>query len=60
MKCPDNMTSWEYFDYLLESTGIITLPGSEFGKNGEGYVRLSSLAKREDIVEGMRRFIAID
>ena len=57
MKCPDSMTSWEYFDYLLENAGIVSIPGCEFGRNGEGYVRLSAFCKREDIIEGMKRFM---
>lgn len=42
MKCPNNMNSWEYFNELLENKGIVSIPGSGFGKNGEGFVRLSA------------------
>lgn len=59
MKCPDGMTSWEYFDYLLENAAIVAMPGSEFGKYGEGYVRLMAYGEKEDIIEGMKRFMSV-
>ena len=37
LKCPNNMTSWEFFDYLLEKAQIVGTPGAGFGRNGEGY-----------------------
>ena len=42
MKCPNNMNSWDYFDKLLEDYNIVSTPGSGFGKNGEGFLRLSA------------------
>ena len=41
-KTPHNLTSWEFFDRLLKNCQIISVPGSGFGKHGEGYVRLSA------------------
>jgi LL-diaminopimelate aminotransferase len=41
-KTPQNLTSWEFFDLLLDKCQIISVPGSGFGKHGEGYVRLSA------------------
>ncbi len=41
-KTPNNLTSWQFFDLLLEKCHIISVPGSGFGKHGEGYVRLSA------------------
>jgi LL-diaminopimelate aminotransferase len=41
-KTPPHLTSWEFFDLLLEKCHIISVPGSGFGKHGEGYVRLSA------------------
>ena len=38
LKTPDQMTSWEFFDYLLENAGIVGTPGSGFGPSGEGYL----------------------
>ena len=54
-KCKDNMKSWKFFDYLLENADIVGTPGVGFGKNGEGYFRLSAFGKREDIKEAMER-----
>ncbi len=41
-KTPKGMSSWEFFDHLLQMCHLICIPGSGFGKSGEGYVRLSS------------------
>ena len=43
------MTSWDFFDFLLEKAHVAVTPGSGFGKAGEGYVRISSYGHREDI-----------
>lgn len=56
MKIPQKFTSWEFFDYLLQEKQIVGTPGSGFGKNGEGYFRLSAFGDREDVVEAMKRF----
>jgi len=55
LKCPNNMTSWEFFDYLLENANVVGTPGEGFGKNGEGFFRLTSFGKREDIITAMNR-----
>lgn len=55
LKCPDNMTSWEFFDYLLDNVQIVGTPGSGFGKNGEGYFRLTSFGSRENTQEAVKR-----
>ena len=47
MKCPGGMTSWEFFDYLLEKTGVVGTPGSGFGPCGEGYFRLTPFGNAE-------------
>ncbi len=49
LRTPDGMTSWDFFDYLLEKAHVAVTPGSGFGKSGEGYVRISSYGHREDI-----------
>lgn len=49
LKCPDGFSSWEFFDELLKKAHVITTPGVVFGKNGEGYMRLSAFGHREDI-----------
>lgn len=55
LKCPNSMTSWEFFDYLLENVQIVGTPGSGFGKNGEGYFRLTSFGSRENTLEAVER-----
>ena len=42
LKTPDNMTSWEFFDFLLEKANVVGTPGSGFGPSGEGYFRLTA------------------
>ena len=56
MKCPNNMSSWEFFDYLLENAQVVGTPGAGFGKNGEGYFRLTSFGSKENTIEAMERF----
>ena len=56
LKCPNNMTSWDFFDFLLEKVQVVGTPGSGFGKNGEGYFRLTSFGSRENTIEAMKRF----
>ena len=56
LKCPNDMKSWEFFDYLLENAQVVGTPGSGFGKNGEGYFRLTSFGSRENTTEAMQRF----
>ena len=58
LKCPDGMGSWDFFDLLLNEEQIICTPGAGFGKNGEGYARLSAFSPREVSTEAMRRFTA--
>ena len=56
LKCPKNMGSWEFFDYLLESAQLVGTPGAGFGEAGEGYFRLTSFGTYESTVEAMNRF----
>ncbi len=55
MKCPCGMDSWTFFDYLLNNAGVVGTPGSGFGRNGEGYFRLTAFGTHEDTEEAMRR-----
>lgn len=55
LRCPNNMKSWEFFDYLLENVQIVGTPGSGFGNNGEGYFRLTSFGSRENTIEAVKR-----
>ncbi|MBQ9117812.1 MAG: LL-diaminopimelate aminotransferase [Clostridia bacterium] len=55
LKCPDGMDSWQFFQYLLEEIQVVGTPGSGFGKNGEGYFRLTAFGSHETTVEACRR-----
>ena len=55
LKCPNNLKSWEFFDYLLENIQVVGTPGSGFGRNGEGYFRLTSFGSRENTKEAVER-----
>ncbi len=59
MKCPGGRTSWEFFDYLLENAGVVGTPGSGFGRNGEGYFRLTAFGDQAETREAMERMIAL-
>jgi len=49
MKTPNGLTSWEFFDQLLNETNVVGTPGSGFGPSGEGFFRLSAFGHQEDI-----------
>lgn len=55
LKCPNNMGSWEFFDYLLKNIQVVGTPGEGFGKNGAGWFRLTAFGTYENTVEAMRR-----
>ncbi len=55
LKTPDKMTSWEFFDYLLENLNIVGTPGSGFGPSGEGYFRLTAFGSLENTKKAMER-----
>ena len=55
LKTPDQMTSWEFFDYLLEKAHIVGTPGSGFGAHGEGYFRLTAFGSYENTLEAIER-----
>lgn len=55
LKCPDNMGSWEFFDYLLNEIQVVGTPGEGFGKNGAGWFRLTAFNTYENTVEAMGR-----
>ncbi len=55
LKTPNNMTSWEFFDYLLEDLNIVGTPGSGFGPSGEGYFRLTAFGTYENTLEAIER-----
>ena len=47
MRCPGNMDSWQFFDWLLENAGVVGTPGVGFGSCGEGYFRLTAFGDAE-------------
>lgn len=55
LKTPDNMSSWEFFDYLLEKANVVGTPGSGFGPSGEGYFRLTAFGSYENTVAAIER-----
>ncbi len=55
LKVPKNMTSWEFFDKLLEEVNVVGTPGSGFGTNGEGYFRLTAFGTKENTLEAIER-----
>lgn len=55
LKTPDNMSSWEFFDYLLEKANVVGTPGSGFGPSGEGYFRLTAFGSYENTVAALER-----
>lgn len=55
-KCPDNMGSWEFFHKLLNEAEVVGTPGEGFGKNGEGWFRMTAFGSREKTIEAMERF----
>lgn len=55
LKAPNGMTSWEFFDYLLEKLNVVGTPGSGFGPSGETYFRLTAFGSYETTVEAVNR-----
>ena len=55
LETPDNMTSWEFFDHLLEKAGVVGTPGSGFGPSGEHYFRLTAFGSFENTVAAIKR-----
>lgn len=59
LKTPDNMTSWEFFDDLLDKCQVVGTPGSGFGKSGEGYLRLTAFGNYEKTIEAVERIKSV-
>lgn len=55
VKTPDGLSSWDFFDKLLQVTNVVGTPGSGFGAAGEGYFRISAFNSRENVEEAMKR-----
>jgi len=59
LKTPDQMSSWDFFDYLLKEANIVGTPGSGFGAAGQGYFRLTAFALPENVKKAMERFASL-
>ena len=55
MRTPNNMSSWDFFDKLLQEVNVVGTPGSGFGPSGEGYFRLTAFATRKNTVKAIER-----
>lgn len=55
MQTPSGMSSWEFFDYLLEKANVVGTPGSGFGPSGEGCFRLTAFGTYENTLAAMER-----
>ena len=59
LRTPDQMTSWEFFDYLLDNAHVVGTPGSGFGPSGEHYFRLTAFGTWENTVKAVDRIKAL-
>lgn len=55
LKTPEHMTSWDFFDLLLDKANVVGTPGSGFGPSGEGYLRLTAFGSYENTLEALER-----
>lgn len=55
IKTPDNLSSWDFFDLLLQNAGVVGTPGIGFGPHGEGYFRLTGFGSYEDTNKAIER-----
>lgn len=55
LKCPNNMDSWTFFDYLLENAHVVGTPGAGFGKNGDKFFRLTAFGDKQKTIEAAER-----
>lgn len=58
VELPDSMGgSWNAFSTILEKSQVVTIPGAGFGPGGEGFLRLSAFAPRENVIEACARLV---
>lgn len=60
LKCPNNMSSWDFFDLLLNEANVVGTPGAGFGKNGEGFFRLTAFGDKDNTIEAVNRIKALN
>ncbi|MBK4732040.1 LL-diaminopimelate aminotransferase [Oxynema sp. CENA135] len=58
VKTPNGLSSWDFFDKLLQNCHVVGTPGSGFGAAGEGYFRISAFNSRANVEEAMKRITA--
>jgi LL-diaminopimelate aminotransferase len=54
-KTPSELTSWKFFDFLLNNIQVVGTPGSGFGQSGEGFFRFTAFGNRENTLEAVER-----
>lgn len=59
VRVPDGMTSWGFFDHVLNNTALVCTPGAGFGASGEGYVRLTAFGSPADTEEAIKRLASL-
>ena len=59
LKCPGGMSSWQFFDHLLNEANVVGTPGAGFGRAGEGFFRLTAFGDRANIETAMQRFVGV-
>jgi LL-diaminopimelate aminotransferase len=59
LKTPNELSSWEFFDELLERARVVGTPGSGFGPSGEGFLRLTAFGSTERSIEAVERIKAV-
>ncbi len=59
IKTPENISSWDFFDFLIQNANVVGTPGSGFGAAGEGYFRLSAFNSRENVEKAMNRIVKL-
>jgi len=59
LKTPDGVSSWDFFDRLLQNADVVGTPGEGFGPAGQGYFRLTAFATPANVKEAMQRFASV-
>ncbi|MBQ9517684.1 MAG: LL-diaminopimelate aminotransferase [Eubacterium sp.] len=59
LKCPNGMSSWEFFDYLLNNIQVVGTPGAGFGENGDGYFRFTTFGNPDDTALAAQKIVEL-
>lgn len=60
LKVPEGMSSWEFFDMLLNEVQVVGTPGVGFGASGEGFFRLTAFGTHENTRKALERIKKLD